>query len=133
MIVVDASAMTELLLETPLGRRVEARVFRDDDELHAPHLMDAEVLRALRRIVLKKEATPERAEQALQDLVDFRIHRHEHFGFLFRAWQLRDNVAAYDAVYVALAEALDATIVTCDGPLGGAPGLTVSIEVIRER
>jgi predicted nucleic acid-binding protein len=131
VIVVDSSAMTELVLETPRGRRVEARLFRDGDELHAPHLMDVEVLRAVRRYVLKKDIDSDRAEQALLDLVDFRIHRHEHFGFLWRAWQLRHNLAAYDAMYVVLAEALDATVVTCDGPLGDAPGHLARVEVIR--
>src|SRR5262245_8171968 len=131
MIVVDSSAMTELLLETPRGRRVEERLFRDGEALHAPHVMDVEVLRALRRFVLKGDITEERAETALADLVDFRIRRHEHYGFLFRAWQLRDNLAAYDAIYVAIAEALDAVVVTCDAPMGNAPGHSAPIEVIR--
>jgi predicted nucleic acid-binding protein len=131
MIVIDTSAMTELLLETPRGRRVEARVFRDDEDLHAPHLMDVEVLRALRRYVLKKDITDDVAEQALRDLVDFRVHRHEHFGFLERAWELRGNLAAYDAMYIVLAEALDATVVTCDVPLGNSPGHSARVEVIR--
>jgi predicted nucleic acid-binding protein len=131
VLVVDSSAMTELLLGTPLGRRVEARVFRDDDELHAPHLMDVEVLRAVRRYIQKKDITDEVAEQALRDLIDFRVHRHEHVGFLGRAWDLRDNLAAYDAMYVVLAEALDATVVTCDQPLGSAPGHSARVEVIR--
>ena len=131
MIVVDASAMTEFLLQTPLGSRVEARLFRDGDDLHAPHLLDVEVAQALRRLIRVGDVLPERAEAAIEDLVDFDILRHAHIDFLARAWALRENLTAYDAVYVALAEALDAPVVTCDGPLGAAPGHTARIEVVR--
>ena len=131
MIVVDASAMTEFLLQTPLGSRVEARLFRDGDDFHAPHLLDVEVAQALRRLIRVGDVLPERAEAAIEDLVDFDILRHAHIDFLARAWALRENLTAYDAVYVALAEALDAPVVTCDGPLGAAPGHTARIEVVR--
>ena len=67
MIVVDASAMTEFLLQTPRGRRVETRLFRDDDELHVPHLLDVEVLQALRRLVRTRELSADRAEEAIAD------------------------------------------------------------------
>ena len=75
MIVVDASAMTEFLLGTPLGIKVEARLFRDDDELHAPHLLDVEVAQALRRLVHAREVSSDRAEEALADLSDFDLRR----------------------------------------------------------
>jgi predicted nucleic acid-binding protein len=103
VIVVDASAMTEFLLQTPCGRRVEARLFQDDDEFHVPHLLDVEVLQALRRLVRTRELSADRAEEVIADL----------------------------AVYVALAEAIEAPLVTCDGSLGKAPGHTAHIEVIR--
>ena len=131
MIVIDASAMTEFLLQTPLGSRVEARLGRDDHELHAPHLLDVEVAQALRRLVRLGEVTADRALEAISDLASLDLHRHAHIDFLSRAWKLRDNLTAYDAVYVALGEALNAPVVTCDGPLGATPGHAVRIDVIR--
>jgi predicted nucleic acid-binding protein len=108
VIVVDASALLEFLLQTPLGTRVEGRLFRNRDEFHSPHLADVEVTQGLRRLVRTGEVSHDRA-----------------------AWKLRENVTAYDAMYIALAEALDAPIVTCDAPLGRAPGHRAHIEVIE--
>lgn len=130
MIVVDASALLEFLLQTALGRRVEARLLRDGDQLHAPHLLDVEIVQGLRRLVRTGEVATGRADEALTDLADLDLHRHAHLDLLDRAWKLRDNISAYDAVYVALAEAIDAAIVTCDRPLGKAPGHRARIEVI---
>jgi predicted nucleic acid-binding protein len=130
VIVVDASALLELLLQTSRGARVEARLFRDEDELHAPHLLDVEVVQGLRRLVRTGEVASGRADEAIADLVDLDLHRHAHVDLLARAWKLRDNVSAYDAMYVALAEAIEATIITCDGPLAKAPGHHARIEVI---
>jgi predicted nucleic acid-binding protein len=130
VIVVDASAMTELLLQTQLGSRVEARLFHDRDDLHAPHLLDVEVVQALRRLVRVGDVTAARAGAAIADLTLADVLRHSHVDLLGRAWQLRANLTAYDAVYVALAEALDAALVTCDGPLGAAPGHSARVEVI---
>ena len=130
MIVVDASALLEFLLQTPLGTRVEARLFRDEDELHAPHLVDVEVVQGLRRLVRTGEVSPGRAEEAIADLIDLDLHRHAHLDLLGRAWNLRDNVTAYDAMYVALAEAIEAPIVTCDRPLARSPGHRARIEVV---
>ena len=76
----------------------------------------------LRRLARSGEVSPDRATEAIADLVDLDLHRHGHLDLLTRAWKLRDNITAYDAVYVALAEALGATVVTCDAPLGKAPG-----------
>jgi predicted nucleic acid-binding protein len=132
MIVVDASAITELLLQTELGIRVERRVYRDDDDLHAPHLLDVEVLSALRRLVHSGEVLAERAEEAIEDLALMRIARHGHLDLATRVWELRQNFTAYDAVYLALAESLDATVVTCDRPFAAAPGHSARIEVIRK-
>ena len=130
MIVVDASAILEWLLQTPLGARVEVRLFRDGDELHAPHLLDVEIVQGLRRLVRTGEVSALRAAEAIADLTDFDVHRHAHSDLLARAWKLRDNITAYDAMYVALAEAIDAPIVTCDAPLARAPGHRARIEVI---
>ena len=130
MIVVDASALLELLLQTSLGTRVEARLFRDDDELHAPHLLDVEIVQGLRRLVRTGEVSSGRADDAIADLTDLDLHRHAHVDLVRRAWKLRDNISADDAMYVALAEAIEAPIVTCDSPLGKAPGHRARIEVI---
>jgi predicted nucleic acid-binding protein len=131
VIVVDASALLEFLLQTPLGARVETRLFQDQDELHSPHLIDVEVTQGLRRLVRVGEVSPVRAAEALADLVDLDLHRHVHLDLLTRAWKLRENVTAYDAVYLALAEALDAPVITCDAPLAKTPGHRARVEAIE--
>jgi predicted nucleic acid-binding protein len=130
MIVVDASALLEFLLQTSLGARVEARLFRGEDELHAPHQLDVEVVQALRRLVRTREVSAGRAAEAIADLSELDLHRHAHLDLLDRAWKLRDQITAYDALYVALAEAMEAPVVTCDRALAGAPGHRALIEVI---
>ena len=101
MIVVDASALLEFLLQTPIGTRVEARLFRNEDEFHSPHLVDVEVTQALRRLARAGEVSVDRAAEAIADLADLDLHRHPHLDLLTRAWKLRENVTAYDAMYVA--------------------------------
>lgn len=131
MIVVDASALLEFLLQTPLGARVEARLLRDSDEFHAPHLVDVEVTQGLRRLVRAGEVTADRAVDALADLADLDLHRHAHLDLLTRVWKLREGITAYDAMYIALAEALGATVVTCDAPLASTPRHRALIEAIE--
>jgi predicted nucleic acid-binding protein len=131
VIVIDASAMLEFLLQTPLGTRVEARLFRDGEEFHSPHLVDVEVTQGLRRLVRSGEVTAVRAEEAIADLSDLELHRHAHLDVLIRAWQLRENITAYDAMYVVLAEALDATVITCDVPLAKARGHRARVEAVE--
>jgi predicted nucleic acid-binding protein len=131
VIVLDASALLEFLLQTSLGTRVEARLFRDADVFHSPHLVDVEVTQGLRRLVRAGELSSDRAAEAFADLATLDLHRHPHLDLLTRAWKPRENVTAYDAMYVALAEALDATIVTCDAPFAKAPGHHVRIEAIE--
>jgi predicted nucleic acid-binding protein len=130
VIVVDASALLEFLLQTSLGVRVEARLFREDDELVAPHLVDVEITQGLRRLVRTGEVSAVRAAEAIDDLTDLDLHRYPHLDLLGRVWRLRDNIRAYDAVYVALAEAMEAPIITCDGPLAKAAGHRARIELI---
>jgi predicted nucleic acid-binding protein len=130
VIVLDASAAVEWLLQTWTGARVAQRILSSGETLHAPHLLDVEVTQVFRRHVLQGAVTASRAEEALQDLLDLRVSRHPPGLFLWRVWELRDNLTAYDAVYVALAEALDATLLTCDGKLALAPGHHARVEVI---
>lgn len=130
MIVVDASAVLEVLLVTPGATRARERFFAAGETLHAPHLLDLEVAQVLRRYSLSGELSPERGLQALKDLADFPLTRYAHDLFLPRIWELRRNVTAYDAAYLALAEALAAPLVTCDRALVTAAGHTARVELI---
>lgn len=120
MIVVDASAVIEVLLRTPTAAAVEARLFAIGPSLHAPHLIDVEVAQVLRRFAAAGDIDDARGRIALADLVDFPLRRYPHDALLPRIWDLRNNVTAYDAAYVALAEALDATLLTRDRRLAAA-------------
>ena len=131
MIVVDASAILELLLDTPAAPDIETRLLGTGESLHAPHLLDLEIVQALRRYVSVGELMPQRGEQALSDLVDFPIIRYPHDLFLSRIWALRHNVSAYDAAYLALAESLPAPLITCDTRLAAAPGHRASVELVQ--
>ena len=130
MIVVDASAALEVLLRTPSAAAVEARLFGAGPTLHAPHLIDVEVAQALRRYATAGEIDSERGRSALTDLADFPVRRYPHDFLLPRVWDLRHNLTAYDAVYVALAEALDAALLTRDRRLAAAPGHSARIELV---
>lgn len=95
-----------------------------------PHLADIEVAQALRRYTLKREIDADDAAQALADLRALDLQRHAHEPLLDRVWELRENLTAYDAVYIALAEVLDTTLLTCDGPLARAPGMAARVELV---
>jgi predicted nucleic acid-binding protein len=129
MIVLDASAALELLIRSPTGRVLEARLLAPGESLHAPHLLDLEVLQVLRRYVRKGEMSEGRAMDAIDDFRALPVNRYPHEPFSARVWELRDNLSAYDAVYVALAEALRAPLVTCDAALAAAPGHEASVEL----
>lgn len=131
MIVLDASALVELVLDTPAGRIVAERIADPAVGLHVPHLADVEVVQALRRYLRDGEITPEDAAIALDDFRALDLQRHAHEPLLERVWALRSNLSAYDAVYVVLAEALDTVLLTCDGPLSRAPGMAKRVELIR--
>jgi len=131
LIVLDASALLEILLRTPLAERLMDRALDASERMHAPHLLDVEVTQVLRRLVQRKEIAAARAEQALEDLAKLLIERHEHQSLVSRVWQLRDSISAYDGVYVALAEALGAPLLTCDAKLAGAHGHLATIELVR--
>ena len=130
MIVLDASAFVELLLGTSLGRSIAKRIADPEVSLHAPHLADVEVAQALRRYVREGELDAGSAALALEDLRALDVQRHSHEPLLDRVWALRENLTAYDAVYVALAEALETTLLTCDGRLARAPGMARRVELV---
>ena len=129
MIVLDASAAIEWLLQTPDGQRIERRIYRRNETLHAPHLLDLEVAQVLRRLVRQGAVGLSRAEEAIEDLQALRVTRHPHAIFLRRICQMRDNLSAYDAVYVALAETLKAPLITRDSRLASIPGVSATVEV----
>lgn len=131
MIVADASAFLELVLRTGRAERIGARTLAAGETLHAPHLVDVEVLQTLRRLLRQGQVDVERAEHALDDFRDLLVERHAHADLLPRIWQLRESVSAYDASYIALAEALDAPLVTCDAKLARSHGHSAEIELIE--
>ena len=130
MIVVDASVILEVLLVTADAPSIEARIFAPGETLHAPQLLDVEVAQVLRRHARSGEFSPERGVEALTDLADFPLNRYPHTFLLPRIWELRDNVTAYDAAYLALAEALAAPLLTRDSALAGAPVHGASVVVV---
>jgi predicted nucleic acid-binding protein len=130
MIVVDASAVLETLLRTPNAQWVERRLFDRSETLHAPHLLDVEVAQVLRRYAGNGAIDDERGRTALADLADFPLRRYPHDFLLPRVWDLRKNLTAYDAIYIALAEALDAPLLTCDRRLATAPGHQARVELL---
>jgi predicted nucleic acid-binding protein len=114
VIVLDASAAIEWLLQTAAGRNISSQFLYSSRTLHAPHLIDVEVAQVLRRYVVTGIISSERAEMALRDLSDLRLMRYPHLPLMERVWQLRDNLTAYDALYVALSERLNARLITRD-------------------
>jgi predicted nucleic acid-binding protein len=130
VIVLDASAVIEWLLQTPTGAKIAARLTASAETAHAPHLVDVEVLQVMRRLVRSRTMTAARGQAATQDLAELRLTRYPHDTLLARAWELRNNLSAYDAMYVALAESLDAPLLTCDARISTAPGHSVRVEVM---
>jgi len=129
VIVLDASAAIDWLLQTPGGQRVEQRIYSRNESLHAPHLLDVEVTHVLRRLQREGTISDRRAGEAVKDLIDLRITRYPHVVLLPRIWRHRHNLSAYDAAYVALAEELGAPLVTRDSRLAGASGHAARIEL----
>jgi predicted nucleic acid-binding protein len=130
LIVVDASAVVSMLLQLEEADAVMDRVLSGHDRPQAPHLLDLEVAQVVRRYWRAGDITQARGEQAIRDLGDLPLERHSHEPLLGRIWQLRNNVTAYDAAYIALAEALDAPLLTLDAALSRVPGVRVRVEVV---
>ena len=126
---IDASAAIEILLKSAAGERLLDRL-EDGAAAHAPHLIDVEIAHVLRRHVLRDTVGAGRAEACLTLWRQLDIERHPHENLLERIWRWRANLTAYDATYVALAEALGQPLVTADRRLAAAPGITIPVEVI---
>jgi predicted nucleic acid-binding protein len=128
VLVVDTSAVVAALVGRPPDRRLTDRLGTDGD-LHVPHLLDVELLHALRRLVRSGQLSEERAADARADFAELAVVRYGHQPLADRAWELRGDLTAYDATFVALAEALTVPLVTCDARLAGAPGHRAAVEL----
>ncbi len=128
MIVVDTSAILSALVCRPRNQDLVERLAEDGD-LHAPHLIDVEVIHALRRLVAGRALTEDRAADVRTDFADLTIVRYPHQPLADRMWELRHNLSTYDAPFVALSEALNASLITCDSRLAGASGHKARIEL----
>lgn len=128
MLVVDASCLAEVVLAGPDAEPVRQRLAREPEQA-APHLIDAEVLGVVRRAHLRGELDGTAARQALEDLDSWPAVRVDHRPLLGRAWELRDSLSAPDALYVAVAEALGAPLLTLDRRLARAGGPSCAIEI----
>jgi len=130
LLVLDASAALAAFLGTgPNATPIRNRLEMPGESIHSPHLLDVEMLNALRRLVLRGDISRARSEEARADFANLRWSRYSHAAFLDRMWELKDDLTAYDAAYVALAEALSAPLVTTDARLARAPGIRAGVEV----
>jgi predicted nucleic acid-binding protein len=126
MLVVDTSALLAALADRTPDAPLVSRL-ADDGDLHAPHLIDIEILQALRGLVRGGKLSADRADDVRTDVAALAITRYGHEALVGRVWALRDNLTAYDAVFVALSEALGVPLITCDRRLAAAPGIEVEL------
>lgn len=131
MIVVDTSAVLGALVGQPEVPGLRERLLTDGD-LHAPHLLDVEFQHALRRLVVSRAIGEDRAADARTDFADLAILRYPHVSLADRMWELRHDLTAYDAAFIALAETLDVPLVTCDARLARASGHAATVEVFGD-
>jgi predicted nucleic acid-binding protein len=130
VIVLDASAALEWLLQAPAAVTIDRRIFSPFESLHAPHLLDVEIAQVLRRYVRERTITAQRGQEAIEDFADLPLTRYPHDFLIPRIWELRANLTAYDAAYVSLAEELGAPLLTCDRKIASAPGHRAEVEVV---
>lgn len=131
MLVIDTSAVLAALVARPPATGLVERLARDGD-LHGPHLIDTEVLHSLRRLTITGEISEDRATDARTDFAELALVRYPHHPLSDRVWELRHNLTAYDATFVALAEALAVPLVTCDARLASAPGHRAHVELFEQ-
>jgi predicted nucleic acid-binding protein len=130
VIVLDASSAVAVLLNLGASASgIRERMDRADEGLHVPHLFEVEVVNVLRRYALSGALSAQRARLALNRLLAMRVTRYPHTALLPRIWELKDNVTACDAAYVALAETLEAPLITRDERLSRAPGIRTAVEL----
>jgi predicted nucleic acid-binding protein len=129
VIVVDASAIVSAIAAGDERSGQVRERLGSDDELAAPHLIDLEVLQALRRLARRGELSSDRAVDSVRDLAELVMIRYPHEPFIDRLWELRDSLSAYDAAYVALAEAISIPLITCDAGLAAIAERTVTVEL----
>jgi predicted nucleic acid-binding protein len=128
LIIIDTSAVLAALVGGAPGRQARTRIAAAGS-LHAPHLLDVEILHALRGLVRGRKLSVDRAQDASTDYARLNITRYPVSGMSNRIWQLRNNLTAYEACFVALAEALECPIVTCDERLSRSSGHTAQVDV----
>lgn len=132
MIVLDASAAVDVFLNLGEAARIRERIRSEDSGdsggIHVPHIFELEVLSTLRRLVFSSDISESEASRAINALSEMKLARYPHTPFIERIWELRENITAYDAAYIALSETLDAPLVTTDGRLARAPGHHARIE-----
>lgn len=128
LIVIDTSAVLAALAGGAPGRQARTRIAAAGS-LHAPHLLDVEILHALRGLVRGGKLSLDRAQDVRTDFADLTITRYPVAGMSHRIWQMRDNLTAYDACFIALAEALECPMITCDERLSRAAGHSAQVEV----
>ena len=117
MIVLDASVVVELLTNGVLAESIRSKIARSDETFLVPHLIDVEVMSALRRLTAGRRIDAHRSAQFLAGLAALPATRYSHTPLIARIWELRHNFSAYDAAYIALAEATDSVLYTCDEKL----------------
>ena len=133
MVVVDASALADLLLDLRAAASIHRHLLDHGDEMHAPHLLDLEVLSAFKRVVASGLVSERRATKAVSDLLDLPVERYPHAILGPRIWELRENFSPYDAVYLALAEQLTddgVPLLTSDGHFARAARAHTGVEVL---
>lgn len=112
------------------ARLIWNRIAEEDGEVHVPHLFEIEVVSALRRHTVRRESS-ERSVELIEDLMSMRLTRYPHTALLRRIWELRNNITAYDAAYVALAETLDVPLITLDAKLARASEIHAAVELYK--
>jgi predicted nucleic acid-binding protein len=130
VLIVDTSAvLAGLAASEPPAGLLER--LADAGDLHAPHLIDTEILHALRRMTIAGQLSEERADDARTDFAELALIRYPHHPLSDRVWQLRHNLTAYDATFIALAELLEAPLITCDARLASAPGHQAHVDLFQ--